>query len=277
ADLQREWDNQNFSANMVRALRGEIVFSCASFALMRKSNSETIGVLYGLEKFMPPEELDRPWWERTLRKLPAGERLADFLKDQVYCRIWRFAWLDQDERRYLQNARELVRVMEKATAERSFASVSPDIESLLVKEATKSFYNKLRYPEPSEVAVLSGTIKRTMRAETERSLVVCAIALKRYFNQTRTFPPSLEALVPKFLSSVPADYMNGEPLRYHLEEQGSFVLYSVGENLKDDGGDASMLSHKTHFRNLWERTDVVWPRAALPEEVTVYRAETAND
>ena len=42
--------------------------------------------------------------------------------------------------------------------------------------------------------------------------------------------------MPEFLDSVPVDDFDGQPLRYLPEQK---TVYSVGENLKDDGGDDS--------------------------------------
>jgi hypothetical protein len=47
-------------------------------------------------------------------------------------------------------------------------------------------------------------------------------------------PPDLNALVPEFLDAVPVDDFDGQPLRYSAEKK---IVYSVGKNLKDDGGD----------------------------------------
>jgi hypothetical protein len=110
-----------------------------------------------------------------------------------------------------------------------------------------------------------------MRGDTERSIVICAIALKRYLLRHRKFPSSLELLVPEFVSSVPVDYMDGGPLKYRLNSDGSFTLYSVGDDGKDDGGDAELSPGKSSTRNLWDRKDFVWPAPASPEEVAAYR------
>jgi hypothetical protein len=77
--------------------------------------------------------------------------------------------------------------------------------------------------------------------------------------------------------SVPIDYMDGKTMKYHLTADGDYTLYSVGENGKDDGGDASILPGKTSPRNLWDRKDFIWPSPALPEEIETYRQEAANN
>jgi hypothetical protein len=112
-----------------------------------------------------------------------------------------------------------------------------------------------------------------MRAETERSLVLCAVALKRYALRHGTAPASLDALVPELLASVPIDYMDGKPIRYRRNAGGGFVLYSVGADGRDDGGNVALMKGKTNLRNIWDRKDCVWPAPALPEEMRAARVE----
>jgi len=89
-------------------------------------------------------------------------------------------------------------------------------------------------------------------------------------------PTSLDSLVPAFLPKVPVDYMDGTAIKYRPGADGTCTLYSVGEDLKDNGGDTTLPPEKKNFRNLWDRKDFVWPAAALPEEVEAYRKESAK-
>src|SRR5690606_9234408 len=73
------------------------------------------------------------------------------------------------------------------------------------------------------------------RAQVEIDLAVVACALERHRLQTGDYPDSLDALLPRFLSTLPADVVNGEPLKYGREE-GSFILYSVGMDLQNNYG-----------------------------------------
>jgi len=76
---------------------------------------------------------------------------------------------------------------------------------------------------------------------------------------------------------MPMDYMDGKPLRFRHNADGSFTLYSVGENLNDDGGDTSLLSDKEGMRNLWFKKDYVWPAPATLEAVEAYREEAREN
>jgi hypothetical protein len=96
--------------------------------------------------------------------------------------------------------------------------------------------------------------------ETFRRLTITAIALKRFQLRQGHFPATLGKLVPEFISAVPIDPMNIQPLRYRLNADGTFVLYSVGEDGKDDGGDPTPTNSKSP-PDLWNARDAVWPVA----------------
>ena len=66
-------------------------------------------------------------------------------------------------------------------------------------------------------------------------LVETGYALAEYRAVHGEYPPSLDAMVPGLLASVPLDPFIGAPLCYR-RILGRFVLYSVGENETDDGG-----------------------------------------
>ena len=65
-------------------------------------------------------------------------------------------------------------------------------------------------------------------------------------------------------------------MRYRVNPDGSFTLYSVGEDANDDGGDLALRAGGTNLRNLWERKDFVWPAKASAEETEAYRNESAK-
>ncbi|HRK33564.1 MAG TPA: hypothetical protein PLJ47_03125 [Candidatus Hydrogenedentes bacterium] len=66
-------------------------------------------------------------------------------------------------------------------------------------------------------------------------VAAAAIAVERYRIASGKLPDSLDALVPRFLESVPQDPFDGAPLRYIREDKG-FAVYSIGENMTDEGG-----------------------------------------
>jgi hypothetical protein len=69
-----------------------------------------------------------------------------------------------------------------------------------------------------------------------RRTAIATIAAER-FRRARAGqpPPSLDALVPEFLASVPQDPFDGKPLKYRVAAD-SYVVYSVDINRVDDNG-----------------------------------------
>lgn len=61
------------------------------------------------------------------------------------------------------------------------------------------------------------------------------IAVQRYRLANGNLPNTLEDLVPSYIDAVPEDPYDGRTIRYDELETG-FVVYSIGEDKKDDGG-----------------------------------------
>ena len=124
---------------------------------------------------------------------------------------------------------------------------------------------------------------RAAEVEARRRMLITALALERYRVRHGAYPPALAGLVPEFLTAVPVDFMDGQPLRYRLSDDGHFVLYSVGKDCVDNGG--KMRSREARMRALQEsrtshaapEADIVWPRppgrTTLQEEEQI-QAET---
>lgn len=83
-------------------------------------------------------------------------------------------------------------------------------------------------------AISSVTNSETRYMANERCTFI-AIACERYRLKHGELPETLNDLVPVYLDAVPIDPYDEKPLRYKATDQG-FIVYSVGENLKDDGG-----------------------------------------
>jgi len=102
---------------------------------------------------------------------------------------------------------------------------------------------------------LGAGARRFAYAQSSVNLARTAIALERYRLAQGAYPEALDALVPQFIAKLPHDVIGGQPLHYHLEANGQFVLYSVGWNEADDGGEVGL----TKNGNLDNATgDWVW-------------------
>jgi hypothetical protein len=49
-------------------------------------------------------------------------------------------------------------------------------------------------------------------------------------------PETLDALAPQFIEKIPHDIIGGQPLHYRRTNDAEFLLYSIGWNETDDGG-----------------------------------------
>ena len=63
-----------------------------------------------------------------------------------------------------------------------------------------------------------------------------ALAVERFRLANGKLPDKLDELSPMFLKKIPADPFDGKPLHYKKLDKG-YVVYSIGEDGKDDGGN----------------------------------------
>jgi len=85
------------------------------------------------------------------------------------------------------------------------------------------------------VPALGRVMELESRAQAHRLVAYCALAVEQYRLAFGRLPESLDKLVPEYVDTIPLDPFDGQPLRYRSLERG-FVVYSIGEDLSDDGG-----------------------------------------
>jgi hypothetical protein len=85
--------------------------------------------------------------------------------------------------------------------------------------------------------------------------IVCALERCRLAHGD--YPGTLDALVPQFIEKLPHDIIGGKPLIYRRTADGKFLLYSVGWNEKDDGGQQESPQTKNGAVD-FEKGDWVW-------------------
>jgi hypothetical protein len=125
---------------------------------------------------------------------------------------------------------------------------------------TSTGRNKSEYPFP----IFDRAWETAFRNLTLRNMAVTGIALKRYELRHGRPAPNLATLIPEFLDKLPVDLMDGQTLRYHFTADGRWILYSVGDDGRDDGGDAQPASNP-YATYLTSGRDMVWPRLEPPE------------
>ncbi len=118
---------------------------------------------------------------------------------------------------------------------------------------------------------------RAAEAEAERRIIITAIALERYRGKHGSYPVTLDMLAPEFLKSVPGDFMDGQPLRYRLADDGHFLLYSVGQDCVDNGGQIPVQLRPNPAGlppgalRAPPKGDIVWPLPASTADVAALR------
>ena len=112
-----------------------------------------------------------------------------------------------------------------------------------VEEATKEVKDK--YPLHSKAAsdLLELPSWGWARHDLAMRVLQVRAAIALYQKQHGAPPDRLDALVPDFLPAVPADPFDGKSLHYARTERG-WKFWSVGYDLKDDGGEASIVDEK---------------------------------
>jgi hypothetical protein len=275
-------------SQMVRAGMTTALFGACWEALQAEGwtdrQLEELQRIVDLDDFAPPMnccfEFERASWAQTMEELRqrglVDQLRADFspsqwtrwqwrhLAELPSVLVWWIGWFDQDYLRSLQVRETALRELRAALAAPSWS----DARRILPEDGwggeMRSPYDRWRWKLSSMLvgSAWRGAIRKAFQAQTQREMLRAAIALKRYKLRHGEFPPALGALVPEFLSRPPLDYMDGQPLRYRRNADGSFILYSVGKDGVDDGGDPTPRTGKSLW--MWSGRDAVWPQPVTP-------------
>lgn len=181
---------------------------------------------------------------------------------------YRLTSIDQDELFYLRTIEQSLSGLRLLKAHHPWAEAQQRVnQSMSNVNTVASSAQRFRYLL-SMIAIPNYTraAERAAQTETTRQMTLVAIALKRCQLRHGQLPPSLEALVPEFLLTVPWDYLGAKPLAYRPKADGTYVLYSVGMDGKDDGGDAT--PRPGDPAGLWNGRDAVWPSPAVESPAT---------
>jgi hypothetical protein len=268
AEVQREWAELEFSRAAENALVMERAMMQELVRKMRSSTAEFAKVAGGWSGGSVRSS-GGEWWDQ------AGSWAVLKGKETM----WRFKWSGEDELRALQGEQTIIESIRQAREE-SFKPALQRQATRLAQLGLKSksddegpLFDTAKMDMRSLISQSALSLQRIpyrlMTTEAARQIVLAAIALKRFELRHKKYPNDLAELVPEFLAAVPRDPVDGTPLKYRLRPDGTFLLYSVGEDGEDNGGDAtSFLSSKTFP---WQKgKDWVWPAAATAEEVANY-------
>jgi hypothetical protein len=108
---------------------------------------------------------------------------------------------------------------------------------------------------------------KCLQADASDQMFLAALALQAWRAEHGRYPDSLDALAPDILPVVPADPFGRGPLKYRLEGD-KYVLYSVGPDGVDDGGQPAVARDdkgqwRYNARDLASRGDLVWVTSAV--------------
>lgn len=85
---------------------------------------------------------------------------------------------------------------------------------------------------------IHGSLSRAANLTQDYVATRTGLAIVAYHEETGTYPPTLDALMPKYLAALPIDPILGAPVMYkHTDSPDGYVLYAFGKDGKDDGGD----------------------------------------
>jgi hypothetical protein len=135
---------------------------------------------------------------------------------------------DRETMEYISLMQEYIDAMELPSNER--LPVCDSIQEVVHSGKRGGLLTRLIWPTFGRIMMQYGT-SDTAHALTAQT----ALAVQRYRLAEGHMPESLENLVPAYIEFVPTDPFNGQSLKYRTLETG-FVVYSVGEDLTDEGG-----------------------------------------
>ncbi len=235
-----------------------IIYGVWAFEELRHSNK-------GLNAFL------NPWTGSSTASSSSYEEFFREWLDTLYATCWRTIWADQDELRYLQILQKHLEATRKMIVNKSWSKGQPLLKEADTLATPTNAYDRLKHPfSGSIVPAMHHAILKCIKYEIQREMTVAAIALKRYRLKFGKYPASLQELVPNYLSDLPIDYIDGKPLRYLLNPDGTFTLYSIGEDGVDDHGNSTSKSISYSYNppcGFFEGLDIVWPSRATIEEI----------
>jgi hypothetical protein len=246
ASLQADLGQLNLFDGLERGLMGERAATQTFMQEVREAKGSNLWNVLPLQYFGPRTSANNNFFVRCWR-------------DQIAPMAYKTTAMDDDELfrwQHLTREVELARALKSNRPWPAVRMMETNAEALL----NAAFSRKRLFPLIASGYSIPNTrriVQSAVQTETLRRLAIAAIALKRHQLLHTEPPPNLAALVPQFLDRVPIDPMSGKPICYRANSSG-FILYSVGEDGLDDGGQGGAA--------LWNGPDALWPTAATPED-----------
>jgi hypothetical protein len=268
AALQQGWEQMDFLSDATNAFVMVRALGINTIEKARASHEE-FEKTFGMTSFASSasRSASSGWgWEAMTQKprYAIGEAM------------WRSSWSYSHELHALRGDQIILETLRTMQTNQSqfykadYDAMTARMSSLGITNAGAALFRALNIPDFSGRE--GNVVLKMLWIETTRRVVITAIALKRFQLQHGKLPETLDALAPEFFQAVPIDPFAGKPLRYHPNVDGTYLLYSIGEDGKDDGGDpTNTASGSSNF--YWQNNralDWVWPQPATPAEVQYF-------
>jgi hypothetical protein len=269
AGLQQAFHCDQLLAQMPRTMEAERAGRCIEFRWLQ---SHSYGAL--VDRF-------QPLYESFGLKVPGSGAalLSCEYRKWIFHPLWRLSWADQEQALYLENQQRELEILREASKVGSWKQARAGLKEIETDyrppSASWRFY--LTLPLVEEIPqIIGGQVEHRRYPYTRfnrawstsmKNLTLChmlttAIALRRYELRHAKKAARLDELVPDFMDEVPRDLMDGQCLRYAIRPNGTWCLYSVGDDTQDDHGDPAPKTSDRERPSPWDGRDWVWPRVA---------------
>lgn len=213
-NLQRELQRQDIMGSALQATRGELVFQVTNLEWLRHHPAERIKVLVP-EASLEVLGYEAPWWQKILvEHIPDGwfdHTAANVI--QLHAKYLRQPWQTGEGAAIMRNFGDLDRLLGEVHGLTSPHHIVPALS----------------------LSMFWGVLRGELYTEAVQRQALLAVVLERHRLVHGKLPAHLADLVPEFLSVVPEDPMDKQPMRYR-QERDAFTLWSIGFDLRDDHG-----------------------------------------
>ena len=220
--LDAELAKMDFLAHYEFTMRGERAFAIASFENQRRTR----------EVIVPQE--DGGVITNSLRFMPSAYFYQNELAFARMQQQWLLPLVDTNSR-----------IVSPAALQRAENSV----------HAEQKHYSPYKVQALMLFPAIGRAVEKFAAIQSSIDLARIACALERYRLAHGEYPETLDALMPQFIEKLPHDIIGGQPLHYRRTADGKFLLYSIGWNETDDGGQVALKKDGSEDR---EKGDCVW-------------------
>ena len=256
AKLQRDWEQIDLIAALEAGFGGEKLFGQQAFALIRSNDpagQDQLMSLFGRTSGGSSSSTLSDWGKK--------------LEGKTALMYWR-GHMDEAETFYLRDSISRLQAIRRLKTDTSGASLKNEIKAehdALVKELDAPMGKYRHLFSAIAIPNFQRSFDIAVQRETQRRMTITAIALKRFQLRHGNYPTALSELTPQFLTAELIDAWSGKPFHYQLNADGTFTLYSVGSDGRDDGGDSTPPKNVNFSTDIWPGKDVLWPTPALPD------------